>query len=250
MIECKTCGNLMSETEFTPNKARKNGYEYHCKKCIKLRRNVIYVSRVKKDIPNIPGEVWMPVKIMDGIFQEFYMASNLGRIKSIDRVVNTKIDGHNGIRNSYGRVLKQTKDKHKEDIKFYKIVVLTNGIVRHKIGVHRIILSSFQCTDSVRTKVNHIDGNTENNILSNLEWVTHQENMDHAVSHKLHSFGENHGMHKLTEKQVLEILYKKKNQNNTGRKLAKLYNVTPSTISAIYTGNSWRYISKKIDISV
>lgn len=36
-----------------------------------------------------------------------------------------------------------------------------------------------------KLEINHIDGNTMNNRLDNLEWCTHQENLQHASNHRL-----------------------------------------------------------------
>lgn len=57
---------------------------------------------------------------------------------------------------------------------------LTGKIV--SVGTHRLVLLSFKGVDSnpLRTEINHIDGNPSNNSLSNLEWCTHQENMQHC----------------------------------------------------------------------
>ena len=52
--------------------------------------------------------------------------------------------------------------------------------VRKTIGVHRVIMFTF-CGHSNLT-VNHIDGNKENNSLSNLEYLTIKENNIHRSS--------------------------------------------------------------------
>ena|SRR6056297_1976428 len=46
-------------------------------------------------------------------------------------------------------------------------------------SAHRLVLISFEgySTDKKKKEVNHIDGNKLNNHLSNLEWVTHSENI-------------------------------------------------------------------------
>jgi hypothetical protein len=49
-------------------------------------------------------------------------------------------------------------------------------------GFHRIIAHTFIPNPENKPYVNHKDGNTRNNMLSNLEWSTQKENMQHAIS--------------------------------------------------------------------
>lgn len=58
--------------------------------------------------------------------------------------------------------------------------------------VHRLMAETFLHIIENKKFVNHIDGNKANNILCNLEWCTHKENMVHAW---------NTGLNKVSDKQ-------------------------------------------------
>lgn len=68
----------------------------------------------------------------------------------------------------------------------YKTVVLNTGGKQKTIRVHRLVAIVFlPCLDSEKIIVNHKDGNTHNNHCTNLEWVTQQQNVIHAVENGL-----------------------------------------------------------------
>lgn len=60
----------------------------------------------------------------------------------------------------------------------YYLVVLSDG---KNHFVHRLMAKTF-LPGPEKVHVNHIDGNKQNNTLSNLEWATSQENAQHAVA--------------------------------------------------------------------
>ena len=70
-----------------------------------------------------------------------------------------------------------------------------------------------------------------------------KENAHDAASKGRHAFGERHGMSKLTESQVKEILALR-HSGVRGRAVAKMFGVTPTTISDIFCGRNWSFIKR------
>lgn len=67
------------------------------------------------------------------------------------------------------------------------VLVAENGKKAH-FRVHRLVAEAFIPNPDNKPQVNHIDGNKLNNSITNLEWVTNQENYEHYVA--LKAFGE------------------------------------------------------------
>lgn len=104
-------------------------------------------------------------------YENLYEVSNFGNVKSLP-----KSDG-NGNRE---RLLKQEIMKTSSNTTNYRRVSLCkNGVVK-RFAVHRLVAQTFIQNECDKPFVNHIDNNGENNNVSNLEWVTHSENMMHA----------------------------------------------------------------------
>lgn len=101
-------------------------------------------------------EEWKDVKGYEGLYQ----VSNLGAAYGIkrQRFLNTVYD-----RNGYSRV-KLTK----------------NGIGK-LLSIHRLVAQAFVSNPENKAEVNHIDEDKTNNIVSNLEWCTRKENVNHGT---------------------------------------------------------------------
>jgi hypothetical protein len=61
----------------------------------------------------------------------------------------------------------------------YDRVHFSKNGVKKKVSVHRVVLSAF-IGNNPSLVANHKDGNTRNNSLQNLEWVTQKENIRHS----------------------------------------------------------------------
>lgn len=103
-------------------------------------------------------EVW---KLIEG-YGGLYEVSDLGNVRSLDRVVETS----NGqVREYRGKELAKNPDK--------------NGYLRARLArkgnqsiffIHRLVLEAFvgECPEGMKTR--HLDGDPANNRLSNLKW--------------------------------------------------------------------------------
>lgn len=121
-------------------------------------------------------------------------------------------------------ILKQYEDKNG-----YMYVTLQKDKKRKTIKVHRLVAEHFIPNPNNYPCVNHIDSNRKNNDVFNLEWVTHKQNMEHAV--KNHRFD---NMAKLNSERMKgnklngyiyanEITKKKIGQYDKNDNLIKIY---------------------------
>ena len=167
-----------------------------------------------------------------------YEVSDLGNVRSVASTITRK-DGK-----KYS--LKAQPMKPFVSRNGYCIVPFKRDINAKKT-VHRLVMEAFCPVDGMdNLDVNHIDGNKQNNKLSNLEWCTKHENMSHArkigIWKPENRKGEKHPMHTLTEKEVREIKDLLTSKKYRQYEIAEMYNVSSTTISEIKTGRKWKHI--------
>lgn len=96
-------------------------------------------------------------------YEDLYSISDIGRVKSIKS----------------GRFLKFDIKKVKHT-SYARVTLSKNGKTK-RFQVHRLVGLMFLSNLKNKPYINHIDNNGLNNIVSNLEWVTHSENMIHSA---------------------------------------------------------------------
>ena len=169
---------------------------------------------------------WKPVKDYEGLYE----VSNDGQVKSLERRIHyTLPSGKDSSRLCREKVLKQyTGDR-------YAKVALYDENGGTTTNVHRLVAEAFCDNPESKPEVNHINGDKLDNRAENLEWVTAQENYEHAMLNGLVD------RLKLTEHDVRTI--KKEGRLGNQKVLAAMYGVTLHQINGIVNGRFWKAIA-------
>jgi hypothetical protein len=72
----------------------------------------------------------------------------------------------------------------------YLFIHLCKQGIRKSFNIHRLLAQYFVANPEMKTHVDHIDGNKENNSLENLRWATRAENNRNARKGKNNTSGE------------------------------------------------------------
>lgn len=185
-------------------------------------------------------ETWKPVKGYEGLYE----VSSIGRVKRVARMVDY----------SNKRFSKDTQMSIREKIlspvkigsskeKYFAVNLRNNSGERKLKKVHRLVAEAFIPNPGGLPQIDHKDGNKNNNSVSNLEWVTGEENYRRALNMGLAcSKGSRNGNAKLTDEQVTEIrkTHIRESRNFGAMALSRKYGVHRSTIEKIVNGESWK----------
>lgn len=125
-------------------------------------------------INNLNGEVWKDAKG----YESFYEVSNLGRVRSKERV--TIIQPYCHIKRN-PKILKAQSNGN-----YYRVVMSLYGKSR-QVLIHRLVAESFLPNPNNLAEVNHKDEDKTNNCLWNLEWCTRLYNAGYGTKGKRHS---------------------------------------------------------------
>lgn len=169
-------------------------------------------------------EVWKPIPSLPG-----YEASNLGRVRSVDRFVPVTSRGKTVMRKQAGKLRKAI-----DNGAGYLHLHTTRNDHRY---VHRLVAEAFLGPIPKSMWVCHNDGNPANNVVENLRYDTAQNNEADKHKHKTRATGAKSHLAVLTELQVRAIreLHPKFSQSE----LAKIFSVSQPTISRVLTGYCW-----------
>ena len=125
-------------------------------------------------------EIWKDIPEFEGKYQ----ASNLGRIKSLERYVET----YNGKNHCKKHIKEKILSSCKRKNGYLAVGLSKNGKTKTFL-IHILVMRTFNGYSNL--EIDHRDCNKQNNCLSNLEYVTQQENTIRAWENNLISRKEN-----------------------------------------------------------
>lgn len=154
-------------------------------------------------------EIWKDIKGYEGLYQ----VSNLGNIKSVNRIVRFK----NGYRCLPEKILKISSFCNS---KYMQVNLSKNSKIK-TYSLHRLVAETFIPNPNNLPCVNHKDENPQNNCVDNLEWCTHKYNSNYGTLKKRQSEKMKHNYTNENFKQKFEIIWAK-NQVNRRKKVCQL----------------------------
>jgi hypothetical protein len=108
--------------------------------------------------------------------------------------------------------------------------------------IHELVTETFFGDKPESFETNHIDGDKNNNSISNLEYLSKVNHIKHGVENGFVMRGEENPRATLTFDQVKKI---KEIRSETGfgkRKISQITGIKEETIGPILRGISWRYV--------
>lgn len=116
------------------------------------------------------------------------------------------------------------------------------SISKKLMFVHRLVAEKYIPNPNNLPQVNHKDGNKLNNSVENLEWVSNQQNRNHAVETGLHLSGEACSWSKLDWEKVEFI---RSHLDLSNEELGEMFGVSPHTINDVKLYKTWKIKNDK-----
>lgn len=138
----------------------KNGYSFASNK----EDADMLASWQSNPVTDLEGEEWKPISWLDDVDPDMYMVSNMGRVKNVSKHYPILVS------------IIYTKGRDRGYAQLYRLSKRNT----YPYILSRLVATAFIPNPDNLPEVDHLDADHHNNNVSNLEWVTAEENMKRA----------------------------------------------------------------------
>jgi len=172
-------------------------------------------------------------------FEGFYEVSDMGRVRSLDRM--TVIQGRWGVMKRFQRGCLLKPLLHTGG---YKRVTFWKGGQFRNAFIHILVLEAFVGPRPFHMEACHGDGSKDNNRLSNLRWATAKENQADREAHGTGRIGKG----SLIRSRINPELAKQMREHHIAAglsitELAKRFQLPRTTVADVINGRTWKRIA-------
>jgi hypothetical protein len=250
---CDWCGVTKPLSDFYPDS--KGKFRVECKRCTlkrmkartevgmevlqreQAKKNADWVRRYVAERTGVPlpnpvpeSEVWRPVVG----YETLYEVSNLGQVRSL-WFTNCKVCKPR--RNPL--ILTPFIN---QKTKYHSVTLVRDG-VHTTLCLHKLVLDAFVGPRPEGHVGGHRDGNGSNNRLTNLDWITYEENEADKRRHGRMMTGERNHQAKLTDEKVRRMRFLYARDKTSTYILGPMFGVSPSVAWKIVTGQAWQHVT-------
>jgi hypothetical protein len=176
-------------------------------------------------------EEWRPVVGFEGLYE----VSSLGRVRGLERVIDTPSHPSQKTKTIPARILAQKINRPHGKGYARCMVALCSGGRQLTRNVARLVAEAFLDNPNGFDCVLHLDDDATNNQLSNLEWGDHAENVRQAVDRRRYRSGDQHHASVMTTEERQDAWVLLQRGVAVGR-IAKQFNVSRQSISDLKAG--------------
>jgi hypothetical protein len=175
-------------------------------------------------------EIWLPIPEYKGIYE----VSNMGRIRSLDRITVCSIGRHMRFK---GRILKARSVKPTG----YLMVNLSKNNKNEDLLVHRLVAQAFIPNPSKFPIVNHKDCDKSNSRANNLEWCTESENTLHALANNRRktSKGASRWNATLTD-EIVKAIRERFLKGERQAQISRQFKISRQQVSRVVNNKAWK----------
>ena len=169
-------------------------------------------------------EVWKDIPE----YENLYQVSNLGRVRSLDRIVYN--NGGEELRK--GTILKGGKTSRNSN--YHYVGLSKDGKVTNKY-IHRLVAEAFIPNPENKPTVDHLNRDTSNNTLENIRWATYDEQAT------------NRNNTNIQNRKAINIEYSGEVITfNSQTECAKYFNITKNRVNELFKGKRSEYKGIKL----